>query len=1270
METIVPGLHGSGRNDESYDGLPSLLAASSGGERTIAGTVGACSAGAPTLNAPAKEREDANMASNALRIEKEKMHSPVRLRGGGKRLIMPFYSSEEEDQLEEEEAEHQVSKKRKGNQEMAFPGSNNEPIPGPSGQGRSRSPINERSRLRRTASRSKPHRPTATDEESSSTIEILSEDYSSPRAVLKQERQSPVIMGSSDREKVPKLPPKPIEEAQSAEDSYSSTMEEGSTEPKTKRRRKKKKMRMGTTAKEEYKPDTVVPNIEELRANAAGKRGRPPTTGQYCKLAENKKAFNDEKEREHRLELERRVFSMEETLDILKKARLDPEDKMDEASLAPTAVLANDIREAQAEIVRISKVSSNLKGTFQKALKAAASITLTGLEILRTRADTTAERTGSEEMRKMREQSEKLREKLSSAQISMDAKLIELREEVEKARELARTETIKKERAMKQLKDALSQNVALQKMIAEEKEKIRAEKSKVVGTGPRHDNQEPMELEIVPPSTPSAEREESAPASTARQRISARDWAEYPIIRPAIKGKTSIVPEVRRNLPPPEREEDVGNERVSSKKKRGLKGPNWGGMEYYSSASQPEIAEIEDKGREKGESGRKHPESTPTPAPRSNVTYERHTKETKKEEAPTPLIGRQDTVQSSRRGRTEAQKAKRREHRRKKRQEAAQRRAEALHPAQGPPGSHPKRNNQGARPQVGDSGPASRTRARTRETAKADIRVPRVTPPAPKNEELPIKDVRIPPDDWVPVRRRRERSGARPTYAEAVRGAPPSDPIREKGGRDGQSAGSRPASAPRQQQRGANDAQKGRRSQQPLVHKKPPRTAAVQITCPPCQSAETMRLTRERVDIKGLGIEELRPRRARTEALLLEISGTNGAAKADALAREMQEALCDREGVIISRPIKMAELRLKDIEESVSTVEITEAVALEGECQEREVKIGPIRLGTNGLGTVWIRCPLTAANRLARKGHLRLGWTRARIELLPERPATCFRCLQAGHVRATCPGNEDRSDLCYRCGVAGHLARECAASPRCLLCIGTGRGTNHRVGSRACRAPREKGTRRVDGRRTGERIHPTTQQGPELMDVVTEPEPEPLPQLSQPIRPITERGPEPRSGSAPFQPSQPVRPVIGKEREKTPLPAPRRPVETAAEGELAMVPPQSPQRDWPAEGEEWGPDAQAQRKPKMKCRVLDIQTLHLKVTGPSGAVHSTPPPTGKTPVILGHREVECEEEEEEVDEEPTEAAGGTTIQKGHDEAPQMRETQGSASKGGGCPDNH
>jgi len=152
-----------------------------------------------------------------------------------------------------------------------------------------------------------------------------SDDYNSPRAMPRQTRkryQSPVVRLDSDESKKDQIEA-PRGNTQIAEGSCSSTDEDSS-----KSKSKKKSQKKGTKPKAtKLKTATTVANIEELRAQRAGKPGRPPTTGEYVKLAETKKAANDEKERERHLEMEGRIYSMEETLDILRRARLDPEDK-------------------------------------------------------------------------------------------------------------------------------------------------------------------------------------------------------------------------------------------------------------------------------------------------------------------------------------------------------------------------------------------------------------------------------------------------------------------------------------------------------------------------------------------------------------------------------------------------------------------------------------------------------------------------------------------------------------------------------------------------------------------------------------------------------------------------------------------------------------------------------------------------------------------------------------------------------------------------------
>jgi len=85
----------------------------------------------------------------------------------------------------------------------------------------------------------------------------------------------------------------------------------------------------------------------------------------------------------------------------------------------------------------VSKTSSNLKGTYQKSLKLAAGKTL-DIEVLRTRADRSAEEHNSAEIVRLREEMEK-------NQRSMEEQIRELKGSLEKARSAKTTERQKAE---------------------------------------------------------------------------------------------------------------------------------------------------------------------------------------------------------------------------------------------------------------------------------------------------------------------------------------------------------------------------------------------------------------------------------------------------------------------------------------------------------------------------------------------------------------------------------------------------------------------------------------------------------------------------------------------------------------------------------------------------------------------------------------------------------------------------------------------------------
>lgn len=234
--------------------------------------------------------------------------------------------------------------------------------------------------------------------------------------------------------------------------------------------------------------------------------------------------------------------------------------------------------------------------------------------------------------------------------------------------------------------------------------------------------------------------------------------------------------------------------------------------------------------------------------------------------------------------------------------------------------------------------------------------------------------------------------------------------------------------------------------------KRPPKTAAVMLTCPEGQYAETIKRIRDSVQLEELGIQNVRPRRAITGAMIYEIGGEAANEKAYKLATKIRQATGEIEGVKVTVPTKKSELRLKDLDDAVDSEDVKRAVASAGCCTMEEIRVGPIRTAANGLGSVWIQCPVGTANKIAPPNKLRIGWTNVRVELLTDRPLQCFKCLELGHVQIKCPNTADRRGGCYRCGQANHKIRDCTAPPKCLTCLGKGLKSDHKTGGVACRS--------------------------------------------------------------------------------------------------------------------------------------------------------------------------------------------------------------------------
>ncbi|EFN76595.1 Gag-Pol polyprotein, partial [Harpegnathos saltator] len=132
-------------------------------------------------------------------------------------------------------------------------------------------------------------------------------------------------------------------------------------------------------------------------------------------------------------------------------------------------------------------------------------------------------------------------------------------------------------------------------------------------------------------------------------------------------------------------------------------------------------------------------------------------------------------------------------------------------------------------------------------------------------------------------------------------------------------------------------------------------------------------------------------------------------------------------------------IRLRGLEISTSEEEAAEQIAQVGGCGVAEVQTGLMRTMPSGSRSLWMRCPLAAARKVAERGTLSIGWTQVKVEWLDVRPLQCYKCLERGHVQQTCDSKADRRQNCYRCGETGHLARNCTASARCVICAEAGK---------------------------------------------------------------------------------------------------------------------------------------------------------------------------------------------------------------------------------------
>jgi hypothetical protein len=203
-----------------------------------------------------------------------------------------------------------------------------------------------------------------------------------------------------------------------------------------------------------------------------------------------------------------------------------------------------------------------------------------------------------------------------------------------------------------------------------------------------------------------------------------------------------------------------------------------------------------------------------------------------------------------------------------------------------------------------------------------------------------------------------------------------------------------------------------------------PRTSAVTLTLSEgakMSYADVVATAREKIALEEIGVGAVGMKKAMTGAVLIRVPGDKDRGKASLLATRLAEVL-DPTAVKITAPTRTTELRVVGIDISVKKEELRQALASAVECSSAEVQVGEIGVSRGGMGPAWIKCPVAGTRKLAQEGKVKLGWSIANVIAIPKRPLQCYRCLELGHVQATCVSSVDRRHLCYRCGGCGHRA--------------------------------------------------------------------------------------------------------------------------------------------------------------------------------------------------------------------------------------------------------
>lgn len=235
--------------------------------------------------------------------------------------------------------------------------------------------------------------------------------------------------------------------------------------------------------------------------------------------------------------------------------------------------------------------------------------------------------------------------------------------------------------------------------------------------------------------------------------------------------------------------------------------------------------------------------------------------------------------------------------------------------------------------------------------------------------------------------------------------------------------------------------------------------------------AQMIRKIRKEVDFQEAGVKVITVKKTKEEGATIRlIEKRRGAAEI------FRKKLADIVGAqnVEKKQERQMEIFVKDLEETITTEEINEAVRKTLQ-KKTEIKVLKPIFNEAGLGMATVIIGITDGKELLEKKRIRIGWQRFRVEE-KIRLERCFKCQKFGHRTYECK-DQQTAPKCLRCGDEEHKTNKCDVTTlKCYVCGEKG----HRADSLKCKIYKELVEKNRSAKGVGGKVKTNTNDNTDL----------------------------------------------------------------------------------------------------------------------------------------------------------------------------------------------